>query len=269
MVEQGHAQSGQATTEFLVCLMVLVPMFFGIHYLARYADVKHSAIQASRYIAFERAMDPYSKAKSAAQLAQEARARFFLRRGAGQQEIVYRDNPLRERADRNRIALWSDVAYQPLLQDFNKVAVTERDLGELSAGEVGSLQQKLAVPVFDLPRGGMMRAEVTVSLAQVVHFDALRNIQVGMPGATAMAVGAWNADGARNGDESVCHRVKRAVLGQYAKPVTDLLGHVMSPLFERNAPDIGRVLPDYVPTGSVQNARKANVDYPLQAGNKC
>ena len=46
--------TGQATVEFRVALRVMVPLFFGMHYFARYSDVKHSAIQASRYMDFER-----------------------------------------------------------------------------------------------------------------------------------------------------------------------------------------------------------------------
>lgn len=262
------SQAGQATTEFLVCLLVLAPMFLGLHYLARYADVKHSAIQASRYVAFERAQDPLGRAKSASDLAQEARARFFLQRKAGQQEIAYRDSPLRDRPDSHRIPLWSDVQYRPLLEDFNRVVITERDLGRLPGDALGVLQQKVAEPVFGLPRGGTMRAEVTVSLADVVRFDALRNVQVGLPGATAIAAGAWNASGARGGSESTCHRVRRAVLGGYIEPVMDVLGTLMTP-FERHTPDVGIVLPDYVPTGSLRDAQGRDVEYRWQEGNKC
>ncbi|WP_156920051.1 TadE family protein [Comamonas composti] len=257
--------SGQATTEFLVCLLVLAPMFLGVYYLARYADVKHSAIQASRYVAFERAFDPYNKAKNASQLAQETQARFFLRRESGQQEIVYRDSPLKYQADKHRVPLWSDVGYKPLLKDFNDVAITERALGPLSSGLVGNLQQKVAEPVFDLPKSGIMKAEVTVSLAEITHFDALKGLQIGLPGATAIGVGAWNADGVN----AVCSRVKRAVFGYYVEPVSKVLGAVMSPTFEKHAPDIGRVVPDYVPAGSLKNNAGQNVDYRNQDGSKC
>ena len=45
-----HDAEGQATTEFLVALLVMVPLFFGTYYFARYSDVKHSAIQASAFL---------------------------------------------------------------------------------------------------------------------------------------------------------------------------------------------------------------------------
>ncbi len=47
---------GQAMTEFLVAMAVLVPIFFAISYLARYGDLQQRATQASRYAAFQRAM---------------------------------------------------------------------------------------------------------------------------------------------------------------------------------------------------------------------
>jgi uncharacterized protein (UPF0333 family) len=78
MIRSFRTARGQATTEFLVMLLVMIPLFIGVFYFARYANVKHSAIQASRYVAFERAWDPYQRAKNPSQLAEEARARFFM-----------------------------------------------------------------------------------------------------------------------------------------------------------------------------------------------
>lgn len=47
-------EKGQAMTEFLVCAsFVLVPLFLGISLLAKYIDIKQTAIQAARYQAWE------------------------------------------------------------------------------------------------------------------------------------------------------------------------------------------------------------------------
>lgn len=268
MKARQYAQ-GQATTELLVCLLVLVPMFLGVYYMARYADVKHSAIQASRYVAFERAFDPQAQAKNTHQLANEARARFFVQYKPNEQAITYLNAPTGQKPGSQRIPLWSDVKYQPLLADYSHIHVTEKDLGQLSGGLVGKLQQNIAQPVFNLPRGGIKKAEVTVSLADVTHFEALRGVAVGLPGATAIAAGAWNSSGSKSGPASTCQHVKRAVLGQYAKPATDLIGYLIAPLFEPHAPDVGRLIPDLVPTGSLQNSKAQNVGYGQQMGNEC
>jgi len=45
---------GQAMTEFLICAaFVLLPLFLGLAYLAKYIDINHAAIQAARYEAWE------------------------------------------------------------------------------------------------------------------------------------------------------------------------------------------------------------------------
>lgn len=68
---------GQATLEFIIACLVMVPMFFGIYYFARYSDIKQIGIQASRYAAFERTWDPTSIRKTDAVIQNEVRARFF------------------------------------------------------------------------------------------------------------------------------------------------------------------------------------------------
>ena len=156
-----HDAEGQATTEFLVALLVMVPLFFGTYYFARYSDVKHSAIQASRYVAFERTWDPNSRNKSASQLAEEARARFFMPISQNNGVISYRQTSVGGNADTGRIPLWSDVEYKPLLQKFSDVSVAEVNAGALASGaQIGALQTKVA-SVFRLPAGGVTRAEVT------------------------------------------------------------------------------------------------------------
>ena len=264
-------QRGQATTEFIVSLFVLIPLFFGVFYFARYADVKHSAIQASRYVAFERSWDPYSRAKTAGQLAEETRARFFMsvERNGGQ--IKYRDSTMGQDATAkgNRVPLWSDAAYQPLLQSYADVSIREIDTGPLATGLVGKLQQTMATPVFKLPTSGIVKAEVTVPLSNIAHYDALRDVNVGMPGATALGAGVWNASGANNGSESVCARVKPTVLGSYIKPVADVLGMLMSPSFEKKAPDVGLILPEYDIPGSVRDKADNAVPYSRQARTRC
>lgn len=266
-----HAKKahGQATVEFLVALLVMVPFFFGMYYFARYSDVKHSAIQASRYAAFERAADPAQRAKTPAQLAEETRARFFVPMSVDGGKISYRQSTARLNADRDRVPLWSDATYKPLLANYGDIGVREANAGNLNTGIVGKLQG-VAAPVFGLPSGGVVRAEVTVPLQNIAHFDVLQNINIGLPGATAIGTGGWNASGAKQGPQTVCDAVSRTVIAQF-KPVEVIgkgLGAVMSP-FERHTPDFGRILPDYVPPGSVQASGGNPVPYSAQNGNKC
>jgi len=267
-VDRSSRCGGQATVEFLVALLVMVPMFFGVFYFARYSDVKHSAIQASRYVAFERTLDPNYRAKTRVQLAEETRARFFTpvsRNSSG--EITYHQTTAGISADTGRTPLWSDAEYQPMLRRFADVQVSEVNAGALSSGAtVGALHTTVG-KTFGLPAGGVVRGEVTVPLANVAHFDVLNGINIGLPGATAIGSGGWNASGTKSGTDTVCSRVLPAVPSSYLSSFMDPLGWVMG-LFESNTPDIGRVLPDYVPPGSVRNGN-ANVAYPAQNGNQC
>ena len=49
-----QTEKGQAMTEFLICAsFALVPLFLGISMLAKYIDIKQTAIQAARYEAWE------------------------------------------------------------------------------------------------------------------------------------------------------------------------------------------------------------------------
>lgn len=263
------ATQGQATVEFLVALLVMVPLFFGMYYFARYSDVKHSAIQASRYVAFERAWDPTESAKSKAQLAEEARARFFVPTSVNDGTIVYRQTTVALNPDRDRVPLWSDATYKPLLTEYGSIGVTEANAGSLNTGVVGKLQN-VAASAFGMPVGGVVRAEVTVPLQNIAHFDVLRDINIGLPGATAIGLGAWNASGAKGGPQSVCDAVKRATVTQFGlvSGIGKGLDFVMSP-FEQKTPDFGRILPDYVPPGSVQTGNGNPVPYASQDGNKC
>jgi hypothetical protein len=276
---QPNAFRGQATTEFIVALFVLLPMFLGIYYFVRYSDIKHSAIQASRYVAFERTWDPYMRAKSDAVLREETRARFFVPISVNQGVIKYHDSTLSLNPDSNRITLWSDHGYNKLLQNFSDVDIQVRDVGPIitnsnSAVAAVARLQNFAGSLFNLPNTGVIKAEVVVPLNNIVNYDVLRNINIALPGATAIGGGAWNASGAREAgatsNESVCARVKRTVLSDKIKFATDVLNVLMSP-FEQNTPDIGLVLPDYVPPGSVRTNNTADSPrpYPQQSGNPC
>ena len=73
-------QRGQSTTEFLVALIALVPIFLAVVYAGRYSDAHQAAVQASRYVAFQRALQPSTTALPDSKLIDQARARFFARR---------------------------------------------------------------------------------------------------------------------------------------------------------------------------------------------
>jgi hypothetical protein len=160
-----------------------------------------------------------------------------------------------------------------LLQKFEDVQIELKPAGKLDAGVLGKIQE-LGGRVFNLPSGGIVRAEVTVPLSNIAHFDVLRDINIALPGATAIGTGAWNAAGAKTtgalAADSVCSRVKRAVPTAAVAGVINPILTVMKP-FEDKTPKLGLILPDYVPPGSVRTNDGRDNPVPLSAqnGNPC
>ena len=78
-------QTGSAVTEFVVSLVVFVPLFLSIPLLGKYADIKHKNIEASRYVVWERTIwsdegaswNDGEQSKSDAQIHQEMDRRLF------------------------------------------------------------------------------------------------------------------------------------------------------------------------------------------------
>jgi len=70
-------QAGQSATEFLIALLVMLPLFLAVAYAGRYGEIHQTATQASRYAAFQRVMQPDSKVLSDAKIEDQMRARYF------------------------------------------------------------------------------------------------------------------------------------------------------------------------------------------------
>lgn len=106
-------QSGSSMVEFVISLLVFVPIFIGIPLLGKYADIKHRTIEASRYVAFERTV--YSEpgvstrydswrdsggqlhpeaSKPSSQIMLEAEQRLFGHPSQGFHDPEVRTNPL-------------------------------------------------------------------------------------------------------------------------------------------------------------------------------
>jgi hypothetical protein len=247
---------GQAITEFLVMGLVLIPLFFGIYYTARYADVKHAAIQASRYSAFERTWDPLRQIKSDPVLQQETRARFFtsINRNSGQ--LRFDDGTVNLPAASNHVALWHDARHNQLITNYSNIGITTQNRAVNLGGAVGIASNLIARPLFNLPTSELIVSQVVVPVANIAHFEPLRNLNLSLAAQAAVGGSAWNASGPRrvagDGGASVCDRVRRAVPSNWIPAgVTNVIGILMSP-FERNSPEFGLIRPDIVPIGSIR-----------------
>lgn len=165
-------QYGQAMTEFqIVAAFILVPLFLFIPLLGKYIDIKHAAIQAARYQAWEYTawynaadkhdiMKNFSSAsvpyKSPAETVTESRQRFFSAIREGDQAIPLSSN------DRSRgwqvtdsNPLWVDQRSQPLYTgNMTSTLVTGHDtpgfkIFGVDSGKVISAILKVFSFVFD------------------------------------------------------------------------------------------------------------------------
>jgi hypothetical protein len=194
-------QRGQSTTELLVAMAFIVPLFMSVVYIGKYSDIKHQTIQASRYAAFERALDPHSQ-QSDAVIQNETVARFFS--DGAQHTIGFEDKPAAQTGgDENPV--WMQLNGDPMIGQYADVSVAAS-----SPSVDTSLSQALLTPM-DLLAGGPTRvfdklgsgvfgaeADVSVKVANIAHFAPLSNLNLSIGATTVIATDPWNAGGAQN-----------------------------------------------------------------------
>lgn len=108
--------NGQALTEFLVVALALVPLYLLMPLIAKYQDIAYQTLMASRYAAFDAAVNNewQNTWKDPAQLAGEVRRRFFSKADA---PIKTNDTAGNFTAHRN--AFWYGPTNEPLIADFD------------------------------------------------------------------------------------------------------------------------------------------------------
>jgi hypothetical protein len=242
-------QRGQAMSEFVAATALLVPLLMAIVYIGKYADVKHEAIQASRYAAFEQALDPsaqHESANNSAVLIEETKERFFTDGSRNNGKIGYQDttaslstagtlNPVWNQLDNSpMIAKYQDVSVKFSNPSLNSTALTTTD-------DAGKL-------FFGLSDPGPVEADVEVSLANIAHFAPLKNVNLKVGATTVVAGDAWNAGGAAAVASSFTPAsVPTSIFAQTLKPLTLLLDPLFQLLSDTNGPQWGCVNADAVP----------------------
>jgi hypothetical protein len=245
-------QRGQAMTEFVAAMAVLVPLFFGIVYLAKFGDIKHQAIQASRFAAFERAQGP--RQVPDATIAEEARQRFFTDLAAGGGKIGNRDSTVGMPTAGTLNPNWNMVNNTPLIQNYSDIQVDFPQSGSLSIGAFAPVEA-LSVPYGHLNRDGKIEADIRVSLANILHLPApLNNLNLMVAATTVVAGDAWNGGGV----EDVASQQTMLTVWARVPPVVNTLLTPLFAVFTDHAPIFGCVKPDVVPDqtapGAVYNA---------------
>jgi hypothetical protein len=180
-----RSQGGQATTEFAVLALALVPLFILVPLIGKYIDLNQTAEQASRYVAFEAsARNTRSSWKTDEELAVEVRRRFFSNSDA---PVKTGDEAGNFAAHRNPV--WSDHAGKPLLQKF-----------EDDVGVAGAKEGYNAIAATALYRGelglsddNLYTGQVTVKTADVANLPPFDKIGLSTSRKTVLIADAWTA----------------------------------------------------------------------------
>ena len=227
---------GQALTEFLVVALVLVPLYLLMPLIAKYQDIAYQTLMASRYVAFDAAVNNESQNtwKDPARLAGEVRRRFFSTPDA---PIKTNDTVGNFSAHRN--AFWNGPKNESLIAAFDAdVAVSfgrnrsPAQAGSLTAASDGDPfnragNTEVETHISDqlgLKPAGVLTGNVTVRLADlpadVAAYQPFDKINLSVTRHTSVIVDGWAAAD----PEHVVKRIdsKLLVPGTLLRPVQPL-----------------------------------------------
>lgn len=246
-------QRGQAMAEFAVAMLVLMPLILGIIYMGKFADIKHQVIQASRFAAFERAIDPSPSAQEVdPTIQEETRARFFT--DASQHPIGNKDSTSGLTTASSENPLWGQLDGEALIDKYSdvKVALSHSTLGSGAVTAMNDAGQLY----FSQHSDGMVQADVSVPVVNIASLPApLNALNLNIASTTVVGGDAWNAGGA----QSVINNITVAAvpmkvasgsgpLGAFAGALNTIASVGFCLLAGTQAPQFGLIEPDVVPT---------------------
>lgn len=266
--------AGQALTEFLVLALALVPIFLILPLLGKYQDIGHAAQVASRYVAFDATLHnddlPGTAFKSAAQLEQEVRRRFF-----GNVDAPIKTDDAAGNVDADRNPLWTDAAGKPLLQDYGRdVCVTfgipgsgycngsstpADGYGDASNGVSPflPLDQRLG-----MPDRGIFTGAVHVRLADIPNLAPFDALHLTMTRHTSVVPNPWTADSVATVEARTKKLVPISKIEAVAGLVTFGVDAIeVSPLTQFHGPELDKTVSfasDLVPPDRLCNDGAAN-----------
>ena len=250
VIQQG--QRGQAMSEFIIALMVLVPVFLAVTYLGRYGDLQQRAQQASRYAAFQRVAQPDAKQLSDSTIADQMRARFFLNHNALDKNGQLRsdDSAAKFKNDKEQPALWRDLSGKALLKDPSQVTLT---WGTASIGtankDVGYVSKLIGKPITD---GRVAMVELNLFNRLDLAKASPAALKVGA--ATAAVGGGLGSSGSADTASTAANvNASSKLIPNFGEKI---LGLAIG-LFEKDSPDFGCIKPDVV---AAQNKNTSRLD---------
>lgn len=237
--------------EFLVALAVLLPLFLAVTYAGRYGDIQNSAIQASRYAAFQRAMQPSTAVLSNDRIQDQMRARFFVHgRFLNQGQIRSDDSVANINQNSNSAPpLWRDLSLNPLLTQPQQVQLT---FAPVSLGATQStLDLMVATAGKSFNGGSVARVEMNVLNRMDLRTQSPANLSIGA--ATAAAGDALSSSGSAATRSAASTAVASAIIpGAVSGFIQEAFG-----LFEADGPEFGCMRPDPVPAHRLEGSGNA------------
>lgn len=250
MMSRGHVQRGQAMTEFLIAMAALLPIFLAINYLGRYGDLQQRATQASRYAAFQRAMQPSAGKLSDATIEDQMRARFFLAQdhlAKDGKHLKSDDSASKIKDDTGQPVLWRDLGGAALLSKPDQVKLTWAGAG-MGSGTMAKTLDTVTGLVGKDWNGGRL-AMVELELVNRLDLEAATPKLLKIGAATAAAGDGLGSAGSTATRNAAAKMVPSTVL----PGVVDQAISLAMSLFEPEGPKFGCIKPDVVASGGASS----------------
>ena len=201
---------GQALIELLIALVAVLPLYFGITWLARVLDMQQANIAAARQLAFECTVRPLlcTDAQSQTELAGELRRRVFsaehfgIRSGETAAGLANPDERKAFWVDRRGDALlerFEDVSFDVSPERFNTPFAFAGGQGDRAfPGAVKTLSELAGPGRFGLTLdGGFIRAQVQTQVSRSQPSDGWTSRLLSMPltlrSHLSLLTDAWSA----------------------------------------------------------------------------
>lgn len=197
---------GQALVEVLVLAAALLPLLLAIPLIAKYQDVRHAAIAASRTAAFECSVRPDACGGEPlhAAVVNDLQRRHF---GSHHRDLLSVDGMPADAPEEQRNRFWVDRRGTGLIANPSDISLqigTNRSdaadgaWGRAVGGGAGAPVGKVGPGVFGLDAGGGLittRVSARVSLNRTLAHWLRKpeGMQLDLSGKTAVLVDAWNA----------------------------------------------------------------------------